>query len=645
MPKNPQRSDFMATVGNLFAIGILILISMVFFKNKYYLDASKCYIILLSATFASTAIHTAAMEVLKLKILPVWAVKAIATVNLSLMHMTISFLALYLICKIIEHTPKNNNLFKARVNIFILLGLSIIFVLLNLVHGYIFTVDESGTVVNSEIFYIDYIVMAINAVVVVIYLILYRKHISASVRNALVESVPIAAFSTILKLCFNDLSIAMLTVVLIELIFFLNFQNHRIGVNTLTKLNNSQRFLADANRRIKKQVPFKSYVIKIQNLGTVKQNHGHKTGDEVLYHFGVALDKLFSNAITFHMYGTVLAQILPYDEAKSAAETEKLIKFLEHEIDYMDLGIVFDCIVAEHVWCDEANADVFYEKLEYATDMAKLTKQKYVNYSLDLEIKRLRERYLINRMQTITSEEGFEIWFQPIYSNGRKSFTSMESLLRLREKNGTFISPAEFIPLAEKTGQITPITWFVIDETCRALAQNPELKGIRASINLPMLLLTDPEFEDKLNTIVDGYDIPHRRISFEFTERVILEDLEIAERNMKRLVKSGYTFYLDDFGVGYSNFNCVLRLPLKTVKLDMTLTATVEKLVENQNLVKILTDLFHDMGLKVVAEGAETAEQVELLREYGIDGIQGYYFAKPMPLPALKLFLEKKKSK
>jgi EAL domain-containing protein (putative c-di-GMP-specific phosphodiesterase class I) len=244
-------------------------------------------------------------------------------------------------------------------------------------------------------------------------------------------------------------------------------------------------------------------------------------------------------------------------------------------------------------------------------------------------------------MEKISSEEGFEIWFQPVYSNSNKAFTSIEVLLRLKEKSGSFISPAEFIPIAENTGQIVPITWFVIEETCKALAENAELDGLSASINLPMIHLVDPGFESRLNRIVDGYGLSHERISFEFTERVILDDLDVAEKNMRKLSNSGYSFYLDDFGVGYSNFNCAMRLPLKTVKLDMSLTATTEKLKENNNLVCILTDLFHDMGLHVVAEGAETAEQVELLQKYGVDGIQGYYFAKPMPLAKLRKFLKK----
>lgn len=114
---------------------------------------------------------------------------------------------------------------------------------------------------------------------------------------------------------------------------------------------------------------------------------------------------------------------------------------------------------------------------------------------------------------------------------------------------------------------------------------------------------------------------------------------------MRRLSRSGYTFYLDDFGTGYSNFECVLKLPLKTIKLDMSLTSTVEALKSNYGLVKVLTALFHKMGLNVVAEGAETEEQIEILKSYNVDGIQGYYYTKPLPLDSVAEFLEKSKNK
>ena len=448
-----------------------------------------------------------------------------------------------------------------------------------------------------------------------------------------------------MRIMYPSVSFFVLAIALIELIFFLNFQNQRNGINSLTKLNEGRALFAEINKRIHCDEPFKIYVMKIRNFGSIRQNYSYTIGDEMLYQFSFHLSRLFSYGIPFHMYGTTFSLVLPYEESESEAQTQKLIEFLEKEIKFGEHAIKIDYILAEHVWADEGNVESIYEKLEYATEVAKENKQKYITCTLDLEAKRLRTKYLISRLEKIDLESGYQVWFQPIYSTGKKCFSSMEALLRLREPNGDFISPAEFIPLAEKTGRIKDITWFVLEESCRAMTSTPVLKDVRVSINLSMQQLLDPDFETKLNQLVDGYGIAHEMISFEFTERVIIEDLDAAEKNMNRLAATGYTFYLDDFGVGYSNFNCVLRLPLRTVKLDMSLTATAEKLRENYGLVQILTDLFHDMGMNVVAEGAEYADQVELLTSYGVDGIQGYYFARPMMLDKLTKFLKKENKK
>jgi EAL domain-containing protein (putative c-di-GMP-specific phosphodiesterase class I) len=439
---------------------------------------------------------------------------------------------------------------------------------------------------------------------------------------------------------YQELVVLVLIITLIELIFFLAFQRQRMGINKLTKLNDSGAFYTEVNKRVKQRQSFKTYLIKIRNLSVIKQHYGHKVGDELLYQFAFSLERLFSDGLCYHLNGTVFAVVLPDGSTNTTA---KLREFLDKGITYIDEQQYFDYILVEYSGRYESNAEAFYEKLEYAAEVAKESNQKYIRCSTELEATLNRKKYIISRMKNISVEEGYEIWFQPIYNTKSNTCTSVEVLLRLKEKNGQFISPAEFIPIAEKTGQITAISWFVIEQTCKALSENKQLKGIKASINLPMMHLIDPSFENKLNDIVDGYRVDHERIGFEFTERVILENLDIAEKNMRRLTRSGYSFYLDDFGTGYSNFNCVLRLPFKTVKLDSSLISAQERLHTINNPVNMLTDLFHDIGLFVIVEGIETKEMLDQMVSFEVDGIQGYYYAKPMPVSKLTNFLESQK--
>ena len=626
----------MATIGNSLAFGLLILISIVFFRTRYYLTrASEYYRACLILALITAILNTVRLETVRFGTSPEWVVVGLATVEFLLVIILSSAMTIYLTAKVAEHILTEDKLKFASVYLYVTASVFSLAVIANLFFGYIFSVDTDGNFVNGPLSFLPYLILVPQFALVGIYCVKYRKTLNKKVLFALTESVLVIAFLLIVKLMY-DIHVLVLAFSFVQLIFLLDFQRQKMGVNGVTKLNDSRSFFSELEKRKRKDKSFKVYLVWIENIGIIKHNYGHKIGDEVLYRFSHSLEHLFLGSTAFHMHGTNFTLVVNDDS--SVDYKKQLLEFLDAGITINDKLFNLEYTVAEHIWHDdEPNSDAFYEKLEHAAAIAKENGINFITYTLDLEIARLRKKYLINRMQSISAEDGFEIWFQPIFSNEKNNFASVEVLLRLKEKDGSYVSPAEFIPIAERTGQITAITWFVIEQTCRTLSENRALDGMRVSINLPMLHLTDPLFENRLNDIVDSYGIPHKRISFEFTERVILEDLGVAEKNMRRLANSGYTFYLDDFGVGYSNFNCVLRLPLETIKLDMTLTATTE----NHNLVSILTDLFHDMELNVVAEGAETAEQVEMLRTLGVDSIQGYYFAKPMPLDSLIAFLNK----
>lgn len=629
----------MSTIGNYFALGLLLIVGGMFFRNRYFISkASRCFRICLIFTFITTVVNTIQTQVVSSHTVSSAAIKFFTTLDILLSLLTTALIALYLISKVTEHALKEDSDFlRGKIVISSLYVVFVVIILLNLRYGYIFSVSESGGYTAGALSALPYLLVIPQALMVAICCVVHKKTLSSNVKHSLLFTLLIILFCTVARIIYPNASTFVLALTLIELIFFLNFQNRRISTNTLTTLNDGRSFYVEVEKRIKSRKPFKAYLIKLSNIGSIKSNHGHRVGDELLYHFAFMLNKL-GIGTPFHMYGNTFALTLPYSEESDEKETEALLEHLDREIIYKGKDFSLYYTLAEHVWQDEASADAFYEKLEYAAVSARELKKEYARYTLDLEVTRLRRKYLINRMQTISAAEGFEVWFQPIFNNKEMAFSSMEVLLRIREKNGTLISPAEFIPLAESTGQIFPITLFVIESTCKALANTPELDGIRASINLPMIQLIDPNFETELNEIADRYGIAHERLSFEFTERVTHDDLGAAEKNMRRLSESGYSFHLDDFGIGYSNFNCILRLPLKTVKLDMSLTATIDG--SKNNIVCMLTDLIHGMGLNVVAEGAETLEQVESLRSYGVDGIQGYYFAKPMPLAQLKKFIE-----
>jgi EAL domain-containing protein (putative c-di-GMP-specific phosphodiesterase class I) len=214
----------------------------------------------------------------------------------------------------------------------------------------------------------------------------------------------------------------------------------------------------------------------------------------------------------------------------------------------------------------------------------------------------------------------------------------MEALIRLRDTDGKLISPAEFIPLAEQTGLISSVTWFVVEDGCRILKNNPDFSDVSVSINMPQTQLLEKGFIPRFTGIVDQAGIDHNRICIEFTEREMLENFEQTLVIMEELTQDGFRFFLDDFGVSYSNFNCLLQLPFRVIKLDPCLVNRGKDGRADYTTLHTLTNLFHSMDLTVIAEGAENEEEVQQLTNQGVDRIQGFALARPMPVEKLVEF-------
>jgi EAL domain-containing protein (putative c-di-GMP-specific phosphodiesterase class I) len=459
-----------------------------------------------------------------------------------------------------------------------------------------------------------------------------RKNASFIMRRVLLQTFPVIVLCVIIQRIYPDIMLNSLLISFMDTVLFLTFQGQRQGIHNLTRLNDRHRFFKDMESRILTKEKFQIFLINIKDFGMVNEKYGHLFGDEALYQFAYSLERLIKNSMAFHMNGTVFALAIPYTSQMDADENcSRVLGFLEEGIECKHIHLHFEHVIVEYL-VDEKETDAaeLYEKLEYAATLAYEKKHKYIRYTDDIGSQMHRTRYLIERLQTIDQNHGFSVWYQPIKCLSNEKFCSMEALIRLQEPDGTMISPAEFIPVAEQTGLINSVTWFVLDQVCRFISSHDEVKNIAVSVNLPMTQLLDKGFSTRLNSIVDHYHVEHRQICLEFTERAILENFEKTKDIMESLVTDGYRFYLDDFGTGYSNFNCLLQLPFQFIKLDRSLTRTDRNRNRHHDLVHTLTTLFHGMNLDVIAEGTETLEDVEAMISRGIDRVQGFYFARPM---------------
>lgn len=251
------------------------------------------------------------------------------------------------------------------------------------------------------------------------------------------------------------------------------------------------------------------------------------------------------------------------------------------------------------------------------------------------------DNYVINRIyeEKITetmiiealNEDRVEVFYQPIYSTGRKRFTTAEALVRIRARDGEIIPPGKFIGVAEKSGLIIRLGEYVFENVCKLLvAQDLKKLGIEyVEINLSVIQCAYENLAVDFIRLMEKYNVDPGSIVLEITESASIVEKAILLENMNRLRKVGVRFALDDFGTGQCNLNYIVEMPVDIVKFDSVMTKAYFKNGKGKLVMDAAMGMIHKLNLEIVSEGIEEKKQFERLDDLGIDYIQGYYFSKP----------------
>lgn len=243
-----------------------------------------------------------------------------------------------------------------------------------------------------------------------------------------------------------------------------------------------------------------------------------------------------------------------------------------------------------------------------------------------------RESKLLQIMRDALKNNSFMVYYQPIYSVKEQSYTSAEALIRLIDPELGFISPDEFITLAERRGLILEIGEFVFRQVCLFIKENRIWeKGIHCiDVNLSAVQCMQEYLHQQLIGIMNEYEMDYRYIHLEVTETAAVNSGEALQNNMKQLMSYGVKFSLDDYGTGYSNLSNLIKFPFYTIKLDKSMVWSAMESEKAMCALKHTISMIKEMNNVIVAEGVETKEQALMLTEMGCDYFQGYYYSKPV---------------
>ena len=226
----------------------------------------------------------------------------------------------------------------------------------------------------------------------------------------------------------------------------------------------------------------------------------------------------------------------------------------------------------------------------------------------------------------------FRLHYQPIIDLAGNKIIGCEALVRWQHPSGKLVYPDHFIPQAEKSGLIVELGYWIAEEACRFQSRlKKDFKhDIFMSINLSGKQFDDYFLITRLTEIMDKAGVSRQKIKYEITESLLMDNPELATKSLNKLKETGVTLAIDDFGTGYSSFSYLHRFPFDTLKIDRVFISAMSRSEKSNQIVKSLVNLSHDLGMNVVAEGIETAQEARMMKQYKTEYGQGYHYSKPV---------------
>ncbi|MCE0572149.1 bifunctional diguanylate cyclase/phosphodiesterase, partial [Clostridioides difficile] len=404
----------------------------------------------------------------------------------------------------------------------------------------------------------------------------------------------------------------------------------------VTHIGNQNKFYRECSKYLLDK-PSLNYIIvyfDINNFKMINDTFGYEFGDNLLITIAKALkEELTEGEVFARLSSDYFAIFCDYKNGRN-----KIIRKLDSIRNNIEsnLSIVFEislCVGIYFVEEDEVDIQKAVNKANMARSVAKGKNINYAIYNEDVRNKLSEESMILDDIKIALVKNQFEVYYQPKFSLVNGEMIGSEALIRWNHPEHGFISPAVFIPIAEKSKLILKIGRFVFEKVCTDLSEwkKQGKKIVPVSVNLSRVELYQPDIVKFINKTIQMYNLSSDLIEIEITETVAINELNILKNVLNELRKYGFSISMDDFGTGYSSISCLRDMPIDILKLDKSFLDGIEHDERSRNIAKSIVSLAKSLDLVVIIEGVESKEQAELMKQFGCDLVQGFYFARPMP--------------
>jgi diguanylate cyclase (GGDEF)-like protein len=421
--------------------------------------------------------------------------------------------------------------------------------------------------------------------------------------------------------------------------------SHQARFDSLTDLPNREFFMRQLGEYIhecrRKGRRFALLFIDLDHFKEINDTLGHEAGDELLRVVSERIGTVLRGNDLVARFGgdefVVLLQDLE-DPVDAEMVAGKLLRALHPSLSIKGSEVTIDGSIGIAVYPDDGltTSDLLKhaDLAMYAAKEAGRGTSYFFNDSLRHQAE--SQLHWHNEIKKGLAANQFLVHYQPIVDARTEQLVHVEALLRWRHPEHGMISPAKFIPIAERTGVIRQLGEFVLDRACADL-QRMDHAGLDARVSINR---SSREFNDRRTImrwleIIDRHGLARHRFTFEITESVLMPDKSRPHRLLRRLNAEGIRLSIDDFGMGYSSVTYLKRFPVSQLKIDRSFVSDINSSPEQRGLVEAIIKMAGALHLEVVAEGVERRDQAETLRRFDCDLLQGFLFARPMPVDQL----------
>ncbi len=500
---------------------------------------------------------------------------------------------------------------------------------------YLFKVGTDGSYQRQNGIMLFYLCMIYFYLMGEVFLVRFRKRLSFELLFSTTVFAVVSVFTLVLHIAFPGFRFQFFGMAMCVLLYLISSERPQEYTVPELEIMNRRAFLKEAEERLLGSERFPMLVIKVHNLKVMRQTLGNDSVNEFQKEMAAFFRKLIDNSRIYQFSQSVY--VLALDRKKKDIDSSLLIRQILDRFEQpwhsgsveTKFRIHISSIVCPR---DAKDLNGLIDYIQYMRSISSENGNvvlKAAEMDIDRPKRELRIRKLLN---DAVDHKGFEVFYQPIYSVTENRIISAEALVRLKDQSMGYISPEEFIPIAEKSGMIMQIGEFVFETVCRFI-QEKQLTdyGLQyIEINLSVVQCMQENLAERLTEIMKKYHVAPSQINLEITETAAAHS-DMLENNIKILHKQGIEFSLDDYGSGYSNTDYLFRFPFRIVKIDKTILWEAFKNEKAMIALRNTIRMIKELGLEIVVEGVENQEYVDYLTEQHCDYLQGYFYSKPIP--------------